>query len=35
MAQIGGRPVDALVFAVVVGFLLGGISIAFVYYFMM
>ena len=35
MAQIGGRPVDALVFAVVGGFLIGGITVAIVYYVLM
>jgi hypothetical protein len=35
MAEIGGRPVDVAVFAVILGFLIGGISAAFVYYVLM
>jgi hypothetical protein len=32
MADIGGRPVEVLVFAVILGFLIGGIAVAIVYY---
>ena len=32
MAQIGGRPVEVLVFAIVLGFLIGGIAVVVVYY---
>jgi hypothetical protein len=33
--QIGGRPVETAVFAAVLGFLIGGIALAFIYYFML
>jgi hypothetical protein len=35
MAQIGGRSVEVAVFAVILGFLIGGIAVAIVHYFMM
>jgi hypothetical protein len=35
MVNIGGRPVDTAVFAVMLGFLIGGIAVLFVHYFMM
>jgi hypothetical protein len=35
MAEIGGRPVDVLGFAIILGFLIGGISVALVYYVLM
>jgi hypothetical protein len=35
MAEIGGRPVEVLAFAVILGFLIGGVSVAFVYYVLM
>jgi hypothetical protein len=35
MAEIGGRPFDIAVIAVVVGFLIGGIAVAIVHYLMM
>jgi len=35
MADIGGRPVEVLAFAVILGFLIGGISVALVYYVLM
>jgi hypothetical protein len=35
MAEIGGRPADILAFAVIFAFLIGGISVAFVYYVLM
>ena len=31
MAEIGGRPLDILAVAVILGFLIGGISVGFVY----
>jgi hypothetical protein len=34
MAQIGGRPVEVAVFAVILGFLIGGIAVAIVYLMM-
>jgi hypothetical protein len=34
MKQIGGRPVDIAVFAAALGFLIGGIAAAILYYFM-
>jgi hypothetical protein len=33
--EIAGRPVEAAVFAVILGFLIGGIAVAFVYFFML
>jgi hypothetical protein len=35
MAQVGGRPIEVAVFAIVLGFLIGGIAVAIVHYFMM
>jgi hypothetical protein len=35
MGEIGGRPVEVLVFAVIVGFLIGCIAVVFVRYVMM
>jgi len=35
MAQIGGRSVETAVLAVILGFLIGGIAVVFVYYVLM
>jgi hypothetical protein len=35
MAEVGGRPVDIAVFAAILGFLVGGIAVGIVYYFLM
>jgi len=34
MAEIGGRPVDTLVFSIIVGPLIGGIAIVLFYFVM-
>jgi hypothetical protein len=34
MAEIGGRPVEIAVFAVILGVLIGGIVVAIIHYFM-
>lgn len=35
MAEIGGRPVDILGLAIILGFSIGGIAVAFIYYVLM
>jgi hypothetical protein len=35
MPEIGGRSVEIAVFAVILGFAIGGIAVAIVYYLMM
>ena len=35
MAEIGGRSVETAVFAAILGFLIGGIAVAIVYYVLM
>ena len=35
MAQIGGRPIETAVLAAILGLLIGGIAVVFVYYVLM
>ena len=35
MAEIGGRSIEIAAFAAILGFLIGGISVGFVYYVLM